>query len=1149
MLLPVWLFAQQSSQKQQWVKLKQNNKLSDSLSIDPASLLILQPKEAQLKAVFEPNGNIVSFQTDSLSPDSILVSYRVFPFNLSQKVFNRDLRIYDSTKYYQDPVRRGGYYESKEELFTTPGLNKTGTISRGISFGNNQDVFVNSALNLQMEGKLSNDVSILAAISDQNIPIQPEGNTQSLQQFDRVYIQLSGRGATLTAGDVVLKNKDSYFLKYLKNVQGGFAEVNYKPVKESNATTSIGAAISKGKFNSLFLSPVEGLQGPYKLQGPNNERFIIVISGSEKVYLDGKLLTRGFNYDYVIDYNQAEITFTNQILITKFSRIRVDFEFTERNYSRTTVVGSHYQNYKKLNGYLNVYSEKDNPNTPITAQLSETDIEILKKIGDTISSALAPGIVATAFSSSQVLYRQKDTSLSAVPVYEYTSVDPGTTVYQLTFSDLGQGRADYVQISTTANGKVYEWRAPINGVRQGRYAPVRQLPVPNKKQMYNAGLSYNISKNEKIYAEYAMSDQSQNLFSTVNDADNVGSAIKVGYTNLGRPIGVSEYKWLASLNYEYLDKYFRPIDRFRSIEFDRDWGTSQYSNWGSALEQTFEDHVLNATTGILKDKNNQANYRFSSRQKETIVNGQQHQMNVAKRLNIYQLQADYFILKNDLPKTRSDWQRFSIDNSLVFKYLTPGYRYSFDRNAVLGGVNKDSVIASAMYFEEHKGYLKTVDSTSKIRFGTDYAFRTDNSPVKGEIANQILTESKTWTNSIGVKPNENNNVNLLFTYRKLDNKRDTTSKRIEETIMGRIDWASDLFKRHIRSELTYTAQTGRQQINEYIYVEVPAGQGQYKWIDYNNDGVKQLNEFVEAINYDEKIYVRFNTPTDRFVKAYSNTINYRINLSAPRNWRDKNWRKRFVSRLSNTTAWTADRKTLDESLPARFVPLYTNIQAIDLLSNSNNLRSTLFFNRSSPSYGMDFVYINTNQRNYLFNGVDTKSNLEYQMNSRLNIKALFNVKLNLIQGTKSTLSDYLLNRNYAILKQEINPELAFQPNEIFRLIGTFQYIQKTNIHVINKKESALFNNYGLEARLNQVNKRTFTANVKYINIDFKNGDVNTPLGYEMLESLQPGNNYTWQATMQQKLASGLNVSLNYEGRQAQGQAIVHIGRVQVSAMF
>jgi hypothetical protein len=68
---------------------------------------------------------------------------------------------------------------------------------------------------------LENGVSVLAVISDDNNPIQPEGNTQQLQDFDKVFIQLTKSTHRLTAGDFEMNApQDGYFLRYHKRSRG-----------------------------------------------------------------------------------------------------------------------------------------------------------------------------------------------------------------------------------------------------------------------------------------------------------------------------------------------------------------------------------------------------------------------------------------------------------------------------------------------------------------------------------------------------------------------------------------------------------------------------------------------------------------------------------------------------------------------------------------------------------------------------------------------------------------------------------------------------------------------------------------------------------------------------------------------------------------
>ncbi len=1111
----------------------------DSLTVYPQSIKISKP-DADLKFTFDLNTNTILIPSPGV--DSVLVCYRTLPFDLHSRKANKTLDIYDSTALFKDAVlyQQALALPEREEVVSTENITKTGSITRGVSFGNRQDVFVNSTLNLQMEGQLTDNVNLRAVITDRNVPFQPEGNTQQLQDFDNVFIELYNDKFSLKAGDVVLQNKASNFLRYYKNVQGAQFKVDYELPNGFKAQTSLAGSVAKGRFASTNIDPIEGVLGPYRVRGPQNERFLIILAGSEKVFIDGEQKVRGFENDYIIDYNLGEITFTNKVLITQFTRIRVDFEFSDQNYTRSIFQASHYQSNEKLNFSLNYYSEKDNRNQPLSFELSNEEKRILADAGDDLNQAFTSRVDSVGFTPDLILYRRttaRDANDVAYEVFQY-STDPDSAFFDVQFTEVGSMQGNYRLLSTTANGRIYEWVAPVNGVVQGNFEPISILNAPNQKSMFTAGGNVKLNNYDLLEAEVALSQNDINLFSEQDAEDDNGTAFKVIHSTANRPVSfLSDYKFNSEVSFEFNSEHFSFIDRLRYIEFDRDWSFNP-----TDFTQNFSENILNASLNLTKDISNKLDYRVVRRKRGEAVDGFQQYLNFSKRFGKIQTKLDAYLMRNDQAILKSEWNRLNLDVAYGSKWFIPGYRYRQDRNEVRSQLD-NSIVRTAMNFDEHTFYLKNTD-TLKTTYGIEYQMREDRLPINGVLLDN--NQAETWNAFFKTNFDDNNRLSLLFTYRNLENLNESGIDRNDETIMGRIDWIGSFFNRIIRSELNYNLSNSRELRREFIFIQVPTGQGTHTWRDDNGDNIQDLNEFYLAINPDEKNYAKIFVPTDTFEEAFNTIISYRFNLNFPRIWNQETGFKKFISHFSNTTAWSMNAKITDEDLGSRLLP--TNVADSLVLGLNESVRSTLFFNRSNTKFGADIGVAQIQNKQLLSNGFERRANRDVKTHVRWNINPSLNLDVNYIDGNRSNFSDVLVQRNYQIEQTTFQPSLSWQPFRTIRFTGKLSQKDKQNVWPEGAGETATLREFELSMRYAKASKTTLSSGFRLINIDFE-GTENTPTGYELLEALRPGQNVTWNINWQQKLGKGLQLVLRYDGRKSADNRAVHLGRVQVSALF
>ena len=375
----------------------------ENTSINSSNFKLLDANDQPIDTTFYKinftKGTLILNEKFSASSDSLTVHYLKLPESLT-----KEYRIYDDSKVVSNEATAGSLYKLEGESLqkkNTPfeGLNTSGSITRGVTVGNNQNSVLNSNLDLQITGKLSEKVSLRASLQDNNIPLQDGGYSQKLDQFDNVFMELFSENWNIRAGDVFLENHKTQFLNFNKKAQGIAASFDFGD-EDNKTNVFASAALVRGQYAKSDFVGQEGNQGPYKLIGQSGELYVLVISGSERVYVNGILLKRGENNDYTIDYNAGEIIFTPLFTVTSEMRIAVEYQFSNQNYTRlvTYVGGSHESKKWSFGSYL--YSENDLKNQPLQQSLSAEQAQILVDAGDNTDLMVAPSAYLDSYSDN-----------------------------------------------------------------------------------------------------------------------------------------------------------------------------------------------------------------------------------------------------------------------------------------------------------------------------------------------------------------------------------------------------------------------------------------------------------------------------------------------------------------------------------------------------------------------------------------------------------------------------------------------------------------------------------------------------------------------------------------------------------------------------
>lgn len=472
-----------------------------------------------------------------------------------------------------DSLAAGGLGGASAEAGTQ--LRTSGSFLRGVRVGSGGQVGMESGLRLQVEGQLGPEVEVEAFLSDRNTPIQPEGRSQNLEEIDRIHVQVRSPRWRAQLGDIDLDLQSGSYLQVRRTVDG--VQAGYDDRSRRLVAHLAGA---RGRFRRQEWSGQEGVQGPYQLRSEQGGDQILVLAGSETVWLDGVELTRGEDRDYVMDYSLAQLSFTARRPVTAEHRIQVEFQYAERLYARNLYGFTGESPLAPgLQLRLGLAGERDDAGRPLDVFLDDEDRRLLALAGDGSSSVAAWGSGVREVEPGTGSYRLVDSLAGQWGSYEWAEEPEGDERfrYQLRFSELGRAAdgtllGDYSR-QFSSSGRIW-YR--FEGAQGGTWAPLIPLAAPTAGEVADGVLSWKRGP-WRLEGEAALSRQDLNLFSPRDDADNLGAALRAGLHYASgswprrRPVGRLELEGLAVR--EQAD--FRPLQQADEVEFERLYGLAR----------------------------------------------------------------------------------------------------------------------------------------------------------------------------------------------------------------------------------------------------------------------------------------------------------------------------------------------------------------------------------------------------------------------------------------------------------------------------------------------------------------------------------------------------------------------------------------------
>jgi len=595
----------------------------------------------------------------------------------------------------------------------------------------------------------------------------------------------------------------------------------------------------------------------------------------------------------------------------------------------------------------------------------------------------------------------------------------------------------------------------------------------------------------------------------------------------------------------YIGEQFEFFDRPRDIEFDRRWNiqrvTENAEETESALHinlvgesgSTLNVHAGRLTRDLFEGTRGEAEIEIIETGMPYIYSNVSY---VESRDEILARQGDWF---RNRSQVRNTFELTGFD-------LTPFLNWETEKREQRSFA--DSLLSESLQFYDLNPGLQFDISTLTLEGGIGY--RVNQRPIDNELRKESVSRSQRF--GLHYQPTAAFRTSNSIHFRQKefeDDFLDVVASPRSRGVLLRSATNYSLFDNLVDGELLYEANTERRALLQETYLEVGPELGQYVWIDLNNDGIQQLDEFFPEVTPNEGTFIRQFVPSDELLPVIDVTLRSRNEIRLGE----------ILMRAAGTDENALQFLTLNSLFEVRETSREENLSKVYLLNPSvmRDPETTISgqrFIRQRLSWRSEERTIEAavafNQTKTLFQraaGIqeslnrDILAEIEYQLTQPVRLLSTFR------SVRRENVNSRFVSRNYNITGYEIEPGFSLFISRSAQTEIRTQYNRKQNIapagiasartiSIENRSQLYLFDR--IQNRLRIQLRRTV--------ID---GPVTGQAEFELTDGVGRGTNLVWSLNSDYRTTSLVRLSLQYNGRTTTENQIIQTLRLVVSAVF